>query len=84
MAAVKYDVRMPEFHRLAIIMAESRDLFESLDGSDPKAPAGMTGKKCPECQSLRYAKCAMTGCGFSICLDCRHTEHPERAFAKHR
>lgn len=85
MAMPKYDVRMPEFHRLAIVMAHSRDLYENKEGRTlHKGPAGIRGKNCPNCKGIHYARCSVSGCGFSVCLDCKYSEHPEKAYADHR
>jgi hypothetical protein len=84
MLSLKYDIRMPQFHRLAIIMAQSRDLYETKGGSKAKGPEGISGRKCPKCNGLRYAKCSVSECGFALCLDCQYSEHVDRAYADHR
>lgn len=84
MMMLKYDIRMPQFHRLAIIMAQSRDLYKPESGTTTKGPEGITGKKCPKCKGIRYAKCSVSECGFSLCLDCQYSEHMDRAYAHHR
>ena len=84
MLSLKYDIRMPQFHRLAIIMAQSRDLYETKARSRAKGPEGVSGRKCPKCSGAHYARCSVVACGFALCLDCQYSEHMEKAYADHR
>ncbi|MGH9878322.1 MAG: hypothetical protein ACRD5H_11850, partial [Nitrososphaerales archaeon] len=66
MARSKYDIRMPRYHRLALIMAENRDFWEEKDRNNL---FGLTRKKkkpderrCPKCKSIYYAVCSMKSC----------------------
>src|SRR6185503_14179149 len=83
MMSLKYDIRMPQFHRLAIIMAQRRDLYKPESGTTTKGPEGITGKKCPKCKGIRYAKCSESECGFALSLACHYSEHIDRVYARH-
>ena len=68
-------------------MAQNRDLWEESDrkidstaNPKPKIP---DEKRCPKCKSIHYAICSAESCGFTLCLACRYSEHPERTFDPH-
>ena len=85
MPQLRYDTRMPRFHRVMLMMAKNADLYERLPEGDSRYPRFDLGidKACPRCKSMSYVVCSAPSCGFSLCFDCEFSEHLERAFAKH-